>query len=66
MVVPPDLEQLISDTLDWLLSLAESGSRLVVVQPCEHGVFNPHYDGGSGLGCPGGSGSVVWPTEEEE
>lgn len=54
-----------AEALAPLLSLAGSGGRLVVEQPCEHGVFNPHYDGGSGLGCPGGSRKVVWPEEEE-
>jgi len=52
------------DALDFLLSLAESGGRLAVEAPCEHGSFNPHYDGGSGLGCGGSSRTVVWPTEE--
>jgi hypothetical protein len=66
MIEPPNLFQSFADAARFILSLAESGGRLVVVTPCEHGVFNPHYDGGSGLGCPGSSRKVVWPEEEGE
>lgn len=55
----------ILDAARFLLSLLDEGGRLVVETPCEHGVFNPHYDGGSGLGCPGGSRRVVWPEEHQ-
>jgi len=52
------------DAARFLLSVLDEGGRLVVEAPCEHGVFNPHYDGGSGLGCGGRSRRVVWPEEE--
>ena len=63
----PDRDfQPFADAARFLLSVVESGGRLVVEQPCGHGVFNPHYDGGSGLGCGGSSRRVVWPTDKEE
>ena len=55
----PEYDDAISDALDWLLSLADSGGRLVVETPCGHGVFNPHW-------CGGSSRKVVWPEEEGE
>jgi hypothetical protein len=55
-----------AEALGPLLSLAESGGRLVVEQPCEHGDWDewPHYtDEGR---CSGASRHVVWPQKEDE
>jgi hypothetical protein len=78
----PEYDDAISDAIDWLLSLAESGGRLVVEQPCEHGVVHDDCDQlvcghelcGDGwyidarpeCWCPGGSRRVVWPPKEGE
>jgi hypothetical protein len=56
----PDRDfQPFADAARFLLSVVESGGRLAVETPCGHGVFNPHW-------CGGSSRKVVWPTEEEE
>jgi hypothetical protein len=58
------------DALDFLLSLADSGGRLVVEQPCEHGALDAHvwFTPKNRLAreCPGGSRRQVWPTDKEE
>ncbi len=70
------------DALDFLLSLLDEGGRLVVEQPCEHGVFHDdcdqlvcghercgdgwYLDARAECWCPGGSRRVVWPTDKEE
>ena len=76
MVVPPDLDRLrkelsdcrdgdclTCDTARFLLSLVDEGGRLVVEAPCEHGDDWLTCDTED---CPGGSRSVVWPTDKEE
>lgn len=67
---------LVCEVLDWLLSLAESGGRLVVEQPCQHGNLvehttcgrddEPHDPDNFACVCRGGSRKVVWPTDKEE
>lgn len=52
-----------AEALAPLLSLAGSGGRLVVETPCEHGDDWLTCDTED---CPGGSRSVVWPTDKEE
>jgi hypothetical protein len=70
------------DAARFLLSLAGSGGRLVVEQPCSHGFVRSHlkelcleldHSGLSGraahhpqCSCPGGTRTVVWPTDKEE
>jgi hypothetical protein len=53
----------------WLLSLAESGSRLVAEAPCEHGIHDAHPFPDKRIGdfpyCPGGSRRRVFPKEGE-
>ena len=59
-----------AEALAPLLSLAGSGGRLVVEQPCEHGNHDAHPFPDKRIGdfpyCPGGSRRVVWPTDKEE
>lgn len=60
----PDRDfQPFADAARFLLSLADSGGRLVVEAPCEHGDDWLTCDTED---CPGGSRSVVWPTDKEE
>ena len=56
-----------AEALAPLLSLAESGSRLVVEQPCEHGSAVRHRISKAlpHVMCPGGSRKVVWPSDKE-
>lgn len=76
MVVPPDLDRLRAYVKGepgseasgylaarFLLSLAESGGRLVAEQPCEHGDDWLTCDAED---CPGGFRTRVWPTDKEE
>lgn len=52
----------ILDAARFLLSLADSGGRLVVETPCEHGDDWLTCDTED---CPGGSRRVVWPEEHQ-
>jgi hypothetical protein len=81
MAVPPDLDRLRAYVKGepgseaggylaarFLLSVLDEGGKLVVETPCEHGSAVRHRISKAlpHVMCPGGSRSVVWPTDKEK